>query len=703
MTPLRIQLAELSIVDGMREKRGYNVRFVEPAPDTPYVDRGSLVILVDMQGPKQRKRRYLRQIMNTIQSTYYASAEGPIPMALVHAIRTAHHELLNINDALPDGSEPYTCHVTGMVLYENDVYLVQVGATTVAVLLPTGLEWFSPLQDEEGDAKPIGIPHHVRPKTSHITVVPDTMILMLDSGWLGQMDANLFRRAISHSSPEDVLEELAAAVQVPTVSALALKVVEMVEETETEGPTYIVKEAEEEEERLPWEEPAIAEEGETPEEEEGPSVIEQARSFVERLLPGQKEEPPEPPTVPEPPPIRRPTFWPFRKKTTEKGEPRRWRHSLWILVVLIPLLILAATSYTWWHHAREQERLYETALSDAREAIAQAAAATTREDARMYLRRAEQALHQAELIHPNAPDIERLRLQIQDIRMDVEQIKPLSVMWSLATWSGKDPTRVLAQENEVYVLDRAEDAVYRYTLNETGEGVVGGEQRLFARGDLVDDKSVGDLVDMGWLPAGMVVQMSSLVVLDGAGILFTYDSMHGPRTLPFVRPDLWLSPQRMLVYAERLYVLDPQAGKLYRFPPTGEGYTAGGEDYFATPTNISGVQDFAIDGHVYLLFPDGRLLRYYRGEQQGFDVETTFSSPTAIYTTDELQHLYIADAGNKRIVVLDKEGKFVAQLVPGEGYTVDFSTLQDIFVTPDEKTIYILTTTGLWRAPLPIR
>lgn len=321
----------------------------------------------------------------------------------------------------------------------------------------------------------------------------------------------------------------------------------------------------------------------------------------------------------------------------------------------------------------------------------------------MYLRRAEQALNQAELIHPDAPEIERLRLQLQDIRMDVEQIKPLSVMWSLATWSGKDPTRVLVQDNEVYVLDRAEDAVSRYTLNETGESVIGGEQRLFSRGDLINGKSVGDLVDMSWLPAGRVVQMSSLVVLDGAGILFTYDPMHGPQTLPFVRPEPWLSPQRMLIYAERLYILDAQAGKIYRLLPTGEGYTAGGEDYFSTPTHIAGVQDFAIDGHVYLLFPDGRLLRYYQGEQEGFNVETTFSTPTAIYTTDKLQHLYIADAGNKRIVVLDKDGKFIAQLVPGEGYTVDFTTLRDIFITEDEKTIYILTSTGLWRAPLPIQ
>ncbi len=703
MTPLRIQIAELSIVDGAREKRGYNVRFVEPAPDTPYIDRGSLVMLIDMQGPKQRRRRYLRQIMNTIQSTYYASAEGPIPLALVHAIRTAHHELLNINDTLPDGSEPYTCHVTCMVLYENDVYLVQVGATTVAVLLPTGLKWFSPLQDAEEDVKPIGIPHHVRPKTSHITIIPDTMILMLDSGWLGQMDGNLFRRAIERSSPKEVLEELAAAVEVPNVSALALKIIEVESEEEPTPTSY-------EEDRLPWEEPTPSPEEEEEEEEEilteeeKAPLIQQVKSFMERLLPGQREEEQEPPpTIPTPPSIKRPKLRPFRKKEVEEKRARRWSRGLWLIVILIPLLILGATSYTWWHHAREQEQMYETALADAREAIAQAADAVNREDARMYLRRAEQALHQAELIHPNAPEIERLRLQLQDIRMDVEQIKPLSVMWSLATWSGRDPTRVIAQDNEVYVLDRADDVVYRYTLNETGEGTIGGEQRLFSRGELINGKSVGDLVDMSWLPAGMVVQMSSLIVLDGAGILFTYDPMHGPQTLPFVRPEPWLSPQRMLVYGERLYILDAQAGKIYRFLPTGEGYTAGGEDYFSTPTQISGVQDFAIDGHVYLLFPDGRLLRYYQGEQEGFDVETTFSTPTAIYTTDELHHLYIADAGNKRIVVLDKDGKFVAQLVPGEGYTVDFGNVRDVFVTQDEKTIYILTTSGLWRAPLPIR
>ncbi len=699
MSELYIHLAELALEGGKRQERGYNVRMITPAPDTPDAAKGTLIMLLDFTGPVRHRRRYLRQLMNTIQSTYYTTP-GTILSALAHALRMGHHDLLAINRSLEDEEDRYLCHAACLVIHEDEVFLAQVGASTVAALLPTGIRWFSPLQDEEEDPVPLGMDRDIRPHTARLIVPPGTMLLVLDSGWLGQMDPDLFREAISHPTPEEVLDHLAKAVQVPQVSALAIKLEEKpAEEAAPQEPAYSIveEEGEEEEEEIPWEEER--------EEVETPSVGlgERVRSMVARLLPERQEAEPAAAPMPAPPPIERPSLWPFRRR--EAGRTRRsWRRTIWLLIVLLPLLVILATTLIWWRQGQQQESRYQAAMEEARAALDSARATDDREAVRRYIAQAEKALLVAEEIHPNAPEIERLRLELRDRRFAVEQIKPLYLMWRLLAWNGS-PARVWAEEDKVYLLDKNEDVLYQYTLEEGGEALKeGSKRRLLGRGDVVDGKTVGDLVDITWLPAGVVSPASGILALDGAGALFLHESIHGALSIPLARPDTWRSPQRLVVYTERLYVLDPEAGTIFRFLPTPEGYTLPPESYFTTPTNIGGVQDIAIDGRVYLLFPDGRLLRYFAGDQESYTVDTTFSAPTALYTTDKLQYLYVADAGNSRIVVIDKEsGAFVAQLIPGEGFDADLGDVQDIYVTEDEKFIYILTSRNLWRAPLGIR
>jgi len=77
MSHFHVQIAEFSMEGGKRQERGYNVRIVSPASDTPDAAKGTLVMLLDLTGPLRHRRRYLRQLMNTIQSTYYASTGTP--------------------------------------------------------------------------------------------------------------------------------------------------------------------------------------------------------------------------------------------------------------------------------------------------------------------------------------------------------------------------------------------------------------------------------------------------------------------------------------------------------------------------------------------------------------------------------------------------------------------------------------------------
>ncbi len=685
---LYIRLAEFARIGGEEKERGYNARMIVPPRGTPEAKKGILIMLLDLAGPPRRHSRYLRLLLNTIQSTYYTT-RGTVQSTLEYAIREAHRTLQDINSTVEREEEKYLCNVACLVLHEDQLYMTQVGAMTAAIRHPEEgkIRWVSPLLQEEDIPYPLGMERDIRTHTVRFAAIPGTTILLLDSGWLNQLDAEHFRRALNMTDLHAMLRELARGVDSSNLSALALRVEEredepIVSDTRPEPLTQkVVERVRTVTERLLPEEPALAEE----EEEEREAV-----AFGK----------------PEPPPVPPPKTWPLRGRSIT-GPSLPWRRIFWGLLVLVPLVVLLLTAGMWWRHNRQEEQRFQDALNQAAAALQQASATEDRELARQYLRQAEVAIRQAEEIHPDASQIQRLKESLHNSELRVERIMPLYLMWPLVELPAGDWTRIIVHEKDLFLLDREGDQVIRYTLNDSGEGVVqGSEQRLLARGTAVGDRPVGDLVDMAWIAAGQAVKVSGIIVLDGAGALYTYDSRQGTRPLPFTPPDTWQAPLRITTYGDRLYVLDPGANAIFRFPPSGEGFTTPPDNYFTASVDLDGVVDFSIDGYVYLVFPDGRVLRYFRGEQTPFLVDTALSSPSAIFTHQDLQHLYIADTGNRRIVILGKEGeeegKLLAQLVPGEGFDVDFGEVRNIFVTDGEDAIYILTGSGVWKAPLPV-
>lgn len=692
MSQLTFEVAELCIENGQRQERGYNARLVTPPPDTPEARKGTLAILLDLAGPTAYRRRYLRQLLTVIQQAYYTTP-GTILSSLVYALRLAHQELRTINEALSE-EDQYRCHAACLVVHDEELYLAQVGATTVAVLMPDGLQWFSPLLYEEEEPVPLGAPRDVRPHTARLKVPLNTMVLVLDSGWVGQIDEERFREAIALPDPAEVLETLAQTVSVPTISALALKVVPAESRPEPATlPTDVVdfEDVEETEEVFPEEEEA-----------ELPTWRERLAGFLQRLLPERTSGEEALPEIPTPPPVSRPERPPLRPRG--RAVPT-WRRRLWVVIVLLPLVVLLGVVGYTWQQARAREAQYQSLIAAARSALAQAQQANDPQVAREQLRQAEEALQQAALLQPEDPVIAQIQLQIDAQRQTLERVQPLPLMWPLATLEGMHVTRVVVAGQDVYLLDQNSDAVYRYTLQENGEGVVNPTpERILGRGDVIEGQQVGDLVDITWLPAGPVTPRGGILALDGAGLLFFYDGLRGSTTLPLARPAEWRAPSRILVYANRLYVLDPGANTIFRFMPAEGGYTQPPDTYFTVPVDLAGVQDFAIDGNVYLLFPDGRLLRFFQGVQEEFTLETALSSPIAVVTSDMLPYLFVADPGRGRVLVFDKEqGNLIAQLAPGEGTGADFTHLQAFFVPEDMRSLVAVAGTTLWRAPMSLR
>ncbi len=141
------------------------------------------------------------------------------------------------------------------------------------------------------------------------------------------------------------------------------------------------------------------------------------------------------------------------------------------------------------------------------------------------------------------------------------------------------------------------------------------------------------------------------------------------------------------LFGSNIYVLDKKDGIL-KFVPSGSEYTE--NKYFSGDSpDLGASAAMAIDGSIYILYKSGDIEKYTKAKKETFSVsglEKPLSSPTKIFTNEDIDNVYILDDGNGRIVVLDKTGKFVkaysAGVLKGAG---------DIDIDEKNKKIFILS------------
>lgn len=124
----------------------------------------------------------------------------------------------------------------------------------------------------------------------------------------------------------------------------------------------------------------------------------------------------------------------------------------------------------------------------------------------------------------------------------------------------------------------------------------------------------------------------------------------------------WEEPGGLGVYNKNLYVLDKKDSEIIKFAPTQGGY--GATKYLQESADFSTARSMAIDGSVWVLLSNGSVLKFTRGKKDAFSLtglDKPLLAPTSIATGQDLDHLYILDNGNSRIVVFDKNGVYKTQ------------------------------------------
>jgi hypothetical protein len=391
----------------------------------------------------------------------------------------------------------------------------------------------------------------------------------------------------------------------------------------------------------------------------------------------------------------------------------RDRRPNWALVAAfaIPLAtLLTVGSYTAYRNWSAQSQL-NSHLEEARRkqeiALSSAGSPTV---ARDYWLEVLASLQAAEAMQPDHPDIAQMRSQAERELDRIDGVTRLGAISRIHYYTepGSSPSRVAVAGLDVYVLDRGTEQVYHHKLNDLRNALrdPSADQILVQQGQTVEDATIGNLVDITWMDDGGQRQAGALLVLDRAGLLLEIDptwEQRAHQTLGGV--DSWLSPVSLHTFDGNLYILDAMANQVLRYR---SGRYADIPDRWITQegADLRTAVDMGIDGSIYLLHNNGKMDKFHGGEAVPFGVNgvpRALSGANALQMDVEeaVQYIYVADASERRIVQLDREGAFVRQLQPELGQEDLFHQLSGLFVDETGAKLYYVAANALYVTDLP--
>jgi hypothetical protein len=731
---LRTAIGHLSIVGGVARDVAENVLAIEPSPLIPLGrGKGNLYAIVEVAGEGMGRDELCQLLLETINKEYFR-APGGITAGLRQAIKAANAQLFRENRDRPI-AERLIGGVSCVALRENDAYISQAGPALVYAAhkgelarYPETSPWLDlppPQWVDEGYAVPLGVRRDVDIDLFHCQVQPGDTIVLAETALAQTAGQDRIARAIVYQEVDMALAYLKRLASGRDCSVLVIEILAAVEEAEAEileeeGEPFVEVESFEQFRPVRERRPA------------GPSALERVTTIGENLmsrldlagllrglgrglmtslatlgsgattlfkciLPGTE--------TPEQVPARRVA----QARRPPAAAEAKGSKVMVALAVAIPLIVALLVGVVYLQKGKAREAHFVELVEQAKAKHALALNEPDKPIARGLLHEAQGLLTEAQTLKLEEPVVSELQEEIQTTLDEINNVVKLYWVGALQEYDdpGSNPGRVIVNGIDIYVLDKGTNRVYKYLLNEIGDGLqdLDVDSVLLRKGDQRGDIVVSDLVDTVWMSVGSGRQTSNLLVLESGGSLLEYDPVFGVGVLPVGGKDNWRYPQLIGSYFGNLYLLDSQSNQIFKYLPTADGgYSNPPAAWFQIDVDLAGVVDMAIDGYIYLLYADGRILKFMGGELEPFEqteLDEPLRGPTAIFTSpdEETKFLYVADAGNGRIVQFSKEGQFIRQFKAAE--TGVFDQLKSLHVDEIGSKFYILNGNTLYMANIP--
>lgn len=230
--------------------------------------------------------------------------------------------------------------------------------------------------------------------------------------------------------------------------------------------------------------------------------------------------------------------------------------------------------------------------------------------------------------------------------------------------SGVSATELVLHEETLAVLDSGESRILSVSTDGKQATAVSGKEKL---GDI---KAVA-------LYSGRYFGFSSKGVVEAT-------SKGGEKIV--VSPDQELGEVfRMAAFGGNLYLFS-RGGDIWRYSAVEGGFGTRGKWLKGVAPEAV---DISIDGSIWMLLRDGGIAKFTRGAPDNFRItgmDGQFNNPTALYTNENLDSIFVLDKGNNRVLEIGKDGAYRKQYLLG-----DMGEARDIAVSKKTGKIFLLT------------
>jgi DNA-binding beta-propeller fold protein YncE len=189
-----------------------------------------------------------------------------------------------------------------------------------------------------------------------------------------------------------------------------------------------------------------------------------------------------------------------------------------------------------------------------------------------------------------------------------------------------------------------------------------------------------------------------LLVLDSERKLYEVRPGGTPQPLAVRRSAAWGSVAAIAAYDGNLYVLDNKGRQVAKYLPAASGFDSEPASMLGGSPAIASGNSLAVTGDLFVLGDDGKVHRFVGGTEAAFGlggIDRALVAPRSIAAQAGRNEIYVADAGNKRVVVAGSDGVFKRQLV-----STTFTDLRAIALDQAGTTLYAVAGDAVLSMPI---
>lgn len=337
----------------------------------------------------------------------------------------------------------------------------------------------------------------------------------------------------------------------------------------------------------------------------------------------------------------------IRTESVEEVSPQSKKLTFTIAAILLFLLAVSIGFGIRQKNINDTKNKYQGILRLATDEVDQAIslASVSGDKSRELFADSEQKLKQIESLNVKDPEITALKKKIDDSRAAIlGEFRSTPQMFLDLTLlsSGFNGDAISFSGGTIYILDKSGQRIVSVDVSTKKSKVVAGPGVINSAQDLA-------------------CYEGKVFVLGTDGI-YEVDSGNTK-----VVEKTWTNEALISAFAGNMYVLDKSGNAVYRY--AGSGNTFGEkQNWLAAGTNVdfSDVTQMTIDGSIYALYPNSKILKFSQGSPQNFSVKGAFpeiGNVNALYASPDNQYLYLLDKAGGRVIVTDKKGAYKAQYV----------------------------------------